>query len=317
MTLKTCLSKSLAIVAAVLSVLLGARVATAATTISGGNLINQTWTPAGSPYIVEGDSIVPVGSTLTIQAGTTVLFKSTDAQAGGANSTKVELIVNGTLTVSGTTASPVTFQAETGTTAGTWYGIVVNSGATGASISGAVVKHATYGVNSAAGAALLSIVDSTFSTNTYGVYLTAGSPTLTRVTASANSYGFYFYGTMSPTVSEAQVYDNTSYGMYAYGTAGSSTVLVDKSTFDKNGSYGIYVGRGSAATLTFSLKNSIVTNNTTYGVYRYSTYPATVTITYSDVWGSPTNLYNTTLGTGSFSCNPLYVSATNRRITEN
>ena len=35
--------------------------ARADTTIAGGNIINQTWTAAGSPYLVAGDIVVPAG----------------------------------------------------------------------------------------------------------------------------------------------------------------------------------------------------------------------------------------------------------------
>ncbi|MBK7579506.1 MAG: DUF4215 domain-containing protein [Myxococcales bacterium] len=307
--------RALASVTALVAVLFASRSASA-TQVTGGNVVNQTWTPAGSPYIVEGDVTVPAGAYLTIQAGTSVKFKSTDGQAGGLSSTKIELTIKGTLTVSGTTASPVTFEGETGTTAGTWYGIVVEAGATGASISGAVVKHASYGVTSAATGSLLSVVDSTFSTNSYGIYLNGGSPTLSKVLTTANQYGFYLLAPASPTITEAQAFANTSYGMYANASSGTSTVNIDKSTFDANGSYGIYATRSSAATLTVNLKNSIVTNHTSYGLYRYTTYVPTVNITYSDLWGNGTNT-NATLGTGSFSCNPLYVSAANRRLTEN
>ena len=309
-------SRPLLAAASLLAALFGGKTAIAATTIPGGNVINQTWTPAGSPYVLEGDVTVPPGAFLTISAGTVVKVKSADSQAGGLNTAKVELTINGTLTASGTSSSPVTFEGDSGTTAGTWYGIVVGSAATGASISGAVVKHATYGVTSAATGNLLSIVDSTFSANSYGVYLTAGSPSLSKVTATANSYGFYFLAPASPTVSEAQVFENTSYGLYAYAGTGTSSVFIDKSTFDKNGSYGVYASRSSSGTLTVNLKNSVVTGHSSYGVYRYTSYPPTVNVTYSDVWGNGTDS-NVTLGTGSFTCNPLYVSSTNRRLTEN
>ena len=50
---------------------------------AGGNVINETWTAAGSPYIVQGDLTVPVGSTLTIQAGTVIKAVNGDSQAAG------------------------------------------------------------------------------------------------------------------------------------------------------------------------------------------------------------------------------------------
>lgn len=39
------------------------------TIIPGGNLFNQTWTQAGSPYIIAGDITVPAGASLQIEAG--------------------------------------------------------------------------------------------------------------------------------------------------------------------------------------------------------------------------------------------------------
>jgi hypothetical protein len=66
--------------------------AAADTIVAGGNVINQTWTPAGSPYIVQGDVTVPVGAFLTVDAGTTIQFASTDGQAAGLDTNRVELI---------------------------------------------------------------------------------------------------------------------------------------------------------------------------------------------------------------------------------
>lgn len=42
----------------------------------GGNLATQTWTPADSPYVVQGDATISSTRTLTIQAGTVVTFAS-------------------------------------------------------------------------------------------------------------------------------------------------------------------------------------------------------------------------------------------------
>jgi hypothetical protein len=71
------------LVATFAMLLLSSRTVSAATTILGGNLGNQTWTLAGSPYLVMGDATVQVGATLTIQPGVAVQLANTDGQRGG------------------------------------------------------------------------------------------------------------------------------------------------------------------------------------------------------------------------------------------
>lgn len=82
-----------------------------ATIIAGGTISNATWTAAGNPYVVQGDIRIPNGSSLTIEAGTVVQFPSGDAQNGGLDATKTEIIVQGSLNVNGTAANSVTFSA--------------------------------------------------------------------------------------------------------------------------------------------------------------------------------------------------------------
>jgi hypothetical protein len=67
--------------------------AAADTIVAGGNVINQTWTPAGSPYIVQGDVTVPVGASLTIdRRHDGAVGGSTDSQAAGRDTGRVEII---------------------------------------------------------------------------------------------------------------------------------------------------------------------------------------------------------------------------------
>src|SRR5262245_40017755 len=148
-----------------------ARTAAAATTIPGGNVINQTWTPAGSPYIVQGDITIPNGAFLNINAGTEAQFTTTDSQAGGLDTSRVEVTVNGTLNVSGTSASQVIFKSQTSMSKAAWYGIVVNSGATAATIGYATISHATSGILSSAPGTVLSVSNTTVDTSTYGINL--------------------------------------------------------------------------------------------------------------------------------------------------
>ncbi len=104
----------LSLAATLLAAALYPRGAAASTTVAGGNLGNQTWTPAGSPYIVSGDITVQAGATLTIQAGTDVQFLSGDTQVAGIDTARIELTVDGALAVTGTPANPVTFELQTG-----------------------------------------------------------------------------------------------------------------------------------------------------------------------------------------------------------
>src|SRR4051812_16514146 len=132
--------------------------------LAGGNVINQTWTLAGSPYIVQGDLTVPTGAFLTIQAGVQVLFTATANLGAGLNPGKVEINVNGTLTVQGTPASQVVFQAQTGTAAATWYGIVVGPSATSVAITGTILRHAVIGISNNAAGSVFQLNQSTLTT---------------------------------------------------------------------------------------------------------------------------------------------------------
>lgn len=75
------------------------------TTVPGGNVTGDTvWLAANGPYRVTGDITVPAGSTLTIQAGTTVYFDS-----------NVGLTVSGRLLASGTESQQIRFTRQPGT----------------------------------------------------------------------------------------------------------------------------------------------------------------------------------------------------------
>lgn len=101
------------------------------TIIPGGNIGNQTWIVANSPYIVQGDITITSGSNLLIEPGVIIKFSTTDSQSGGIDMNKCELRIQdgGSLIGQGTTGSHITFTSNSGSPQpGDWYGIVVLSG---------------------------------------------------------------------------------------------------------------------------------------------------------------------------------------------
>ena len=287
------------------------RVARADTNIAGGNIINQTWTPAGSPYIVSGDITIPSGAYLNIQAGTVVRFASTDAQASGLNSTKIEVTVNGILNVTGSDDNKVVFEAQTGTAANTWYGIVVSSTATSATLQHAQIKHTYRALSTALPGSAVQVSDTAVSANSnYGIYVTAGEVMLQRISMSAiGSYAVYVSGGRVD-LTHSILRDSTSYAAVYVSSADATGTYVTNCTLYGN-YYGVYSAGSSAKIF---VKNSNLTHNT-YGAYRSS---GTITVTHSNVWGNSTNnYYGASAGTGCLSSNPLYVSSSNLRLTSN
>lgn len=287
--------------------------ASRATIIAGGNVINQTWNPAGNPYIVQGDVTVPAGAFLNINAGTTVQFASTDGQAAGADTSRVELIVKGTLTVAGTTVSPVTFQAQTGTGTAIWYGIEPSSTATSVSIDHALIRNASYGIRSSVLGSTLSVTNTTIDTCTYGVLSVTGNPVFDGVRVLNGTYGFYLAGEGTVTIRNS-ISQGGAYGVFVFAQSGAPLNLsIVNSTINGAASgYGIYAGTiDTFSQTTVTALNLIVTNNGT-GIYReVGGGPVGVTVTYSDVWNNGTNFFGVMPGAGAISANPAFVGANN------
>jgi hypothetical protein len=294
----------------ILVVLLLAGVGHADTIIAGGNLATQTWTPAGSPYVVNGDVTVVAGATLTISAGTVVRFASTDSQASGLDTTRVELTVAGALDVNGTSLAPVVFQSVAPAAPGRWFGVVVTPTASSVELDFATFASTAQAFRTS-GTGTISVTDTSFSgSSTSAVTVLAGAPVFTRVAISAPGPFGVTVGGGSPTIQQSLIRNASSAGVSVHTGAGPVTT-VSQSTLDQN-VRGVAVETSPSSA---QVSNSIISNCSSYGVQNNG---GTAQVTYTDFFANASgNLNGTSGGAGIIVGNPLYVGGGSYALTAN
>ena len=81
-------------------------IVSAQTIINDNQKVYGTWTKSGSPYIIKGEAIVPVGKTLNIDAGVTVKFYTGEEEDCGM------LRINGQLDANGSKNNMIIFTRD-------------------------------------------------------------------------------------------------------------------------------------------------------------------------------------------------------------
>ena len=305
---------------------------------------NQIFAP-GSVTDASGDVVITAGATLTFQPNSRIRFATTDSMAGGLDTTKAELRVEGTLELDGTNTNKVSVTSAATTPArGDWYGIVIPSNALAFNVGQVDIAYAKRGVSLYANDH--AVVGCTIhDSSEYGVYVEGGTPSVEDSNLYSNQVGLFITSPSTPasvdvlntTVSRStaqgaylsnstlnwiggEIYDNGNDAIYGYTSYyGTVYLSLDSVTIANNAGDAIDVTRYASTGYNFyaSVYDVAITNNAG-AAYRDSgsvSYPVTMSCSYSDLWGNTGG--NTTYSvTGTcFSYNPLYADITNRDYT--
>jgi hypothetical protein len=115
---------------------------------------NTVWTAQNSPYLLTGDLHIAPGVSLVIDKGVSIGVSKLDQWDKETSDDKIELKVQGTLMVQGTSDQPVSFTSVSSSPqAGDWQGIIfdVNADLSTSLIKGLNLSCATKGINGLAG----------------------------------------------------------------------------------------------------------------------------------------------------------------------
>ncbi len=217
-------------------------VARSQTTISDGQKVTGKWTKAKSPYIINGEAIIPAGTTLTIEPGVEVKLKT-----GTKNTYTMRkefdlgfLRVNGTLIAEGTTSEKILFTADG---SGNWGIILFTATSVNSSLKYCKIEKAG------------GIINAEEMKSFYGsisFYMSKGEVNYCEI--SDNSSGaIHCVNSASPKITNCMIISNLNAGIYC----NASAPVIENCTITKNGWEGISCISSSKPTL----KNSIIWDN--------------------------------------------------------
>ena len=115
----------------------------AETIIKNHTSVSGIWTKAKSPYIIQGEAIVPEDAVLKIQPGVVILFKTGENREFNEDTFDLGFLrVNGVIIAEGTKSDPICFTRND--TTGFWGNIYVNSKASGISFKYCRIEYSYY-----------------------------------------------------------------------------------------------------------------------------------------------------------------------------
>jgi parallel beta-helix repeat protein len=282
---------------------ISAQPAAAATDVPPGNITTQTWTVAGSPYVLSGDVLIPAGETLTIEAGVRIDVQPVDSGASGSDTYLVEIQVAGALVVLGTGPNPVRFAAlpNADGSAGVWFGITP-MGATSVSIEGATISGALHSVRSFFAPLVLRNSYIELPPGGNGVWQQQGEVTIDAVHVTGGSAGILTdaaWGSITNVIAE----QNFSVGFQLVNAA-ATPLRIANVTID-NSTWGMYL----SGALNVEISNATISNSREYGIYR-TDGTGGVTLSHNNVYPAANAYFDIAPGPSSINAFPRFVSDT-------
>ncbi len=240
-------------------------------------------------FYISGDLTIEPGATLIINPGVTVRV-APDNERQGIDTSRVEIVVKGTLEVLGTLEDPVVFESFTDSPAGTddWVGIWFASTSQNSVLEHAVIKNALTGIGTNANLTIknctiedcgengmgIAYAESVYVQNTTirncgirGINLLEG--TALRISNSlitGSDYGIAAYSGATLYADSTEISSNDQAGIWLNLGAGQQTPTsyINKCTL-KHNDIGIDI-TGTTAATSF-ITNCLIDSNTTTGVW--------------------------------------------------
>ncbi len=194
-----------------------------------GILSTTTWRLADSPIQITGNTFVPQGATLTIEAGVNVMVASGKV-----------LVAAGTLVARGTAVSPIRFTSRSGQPqAGDWGGIVFTDTSVDAQYDG----NGNYVSGSILENVVIEYAGADLGGNSYGLYLADAAPWVNQSVVRNNrgtgiGVNLGMNRVASPRITSSTITNN---GMGVWADYSTNVFVLEGNTVSDNGVDGVVV----------------------------------------------------------------------------